>query len=103
MDFYPSITKDLLLISINHPGNFIVITDEQLEIILNCRKSTIHYKNSIWTKSTTENFDIPMGAYNSVQIADLVGDIYIKYFDQDYQTYANRLITRWWPHFYTRE
>ena len=76
MDFYPSITKESLLNSINHGRNFIDITDEQLEIILNCRKSTIHYKNSTWIKSITENFDVPMGAYDPTQIADLVG-IYI--------------------------
>ena len=62
MDFYPSITKELLLNSINHARNFINITDDQLEIILNCRISTIHYKNSTWIKSTIENFDVPIGA-----------------------------------------
>ena len=44
MDFYPSISKELLLNCINHTWNFIDITVEQLEIILNYRKSTIHYK-----------------------------------------------------------
>ena len=46
MDFYPFITKELLLNSINHARNFIDIIDEQLEITFNYRKSTIHYKNS---------------------------------------------------------
>ena len=55
MDFYPSITKESLLNSINHGRNFIDITDEQLEIMLNCRKSIIHYNNSTWIKSTTDN------------------------------------------------
>ena len=72
MDFYPSITKELLLNSINHSRNFIDITNEQLETILNCRKSTIHYKNSTLIKSTTVNFDVPMCSYDSAQLADLV-------------------------------
>ena len=42
-------------------------------MILNCWKSTIHYKNSTWIKSTTENFDVSMGTYDSTQITDLVG------------------------------
>ena len=37
MDIYPSITKVLLLNSINHASNFIDTTNEQLEIILNFR------------------------------------------------------------------
>ena len=61
MDFYSSITKELLLNSINYARNFIDITDEQLKIILNCRKSTIHYKNSTWIKSFTDNFHVPIG------------------------------------------
>ena len=85
MDFYPSIVKELLLNNINHARNFIDITDEQLEIILNSRKSTIHYKNSTWIKSTTDNSDVFRGAYDSVQITDLVSIyIYIRYFEQDY-------------------
>ena len=36
MGFYPSITKELLLDSINHGRNFIDITNEQSEIISNC-------------------------------------------------------------------
>ena len=40
-DFYPSIID-----SINHFRNVIDITNEQVEIILNRRKSTIHYKKS---------------------------------------------------------
>ena len=63
------IMKELLLNRINHARNFVDITDEQLEIILNCRKFTLHYKNSTWIKNTTDNFDIPMGAYDSTQIS----------------------------------
>ena len=81
MDFYPSNSKELLSSSINHAGNFIDIIDEQLEIILNCRKSTIHYKNSIWIKSTTDNFDVPLDACDSAQIANLMGNIYIYILD----------------------
>lgn len=34
------------------------------------------YNNSSWIKSNNNNFDVPLGAYNSAQIVDLVG-IYI--------------------------
>ena len=57
-----------MLNSINHARK----TNEELEIILNCRKSTIYYKNS----TSTDDFDVPM----STQIADLV-EIYIYILD----------------------
>ena len=76
IDFYPSISKDLVIKSINHAKNFIEITDEQIEIILNCRRSIITNKNVTWIKNYIDNFDVSMGAYDSAQVADLVG-IYI--------------------------
>ena len=59
MDFFPSLLKELLLNNINHTRSFIHIRDEQLEIILNRRKSTIHSKNSTWIKITTEILMFP--------------------------------------------
>ena len=48
----------------------------QIEIISTCRKSFLTDNKSIRIKNCTDNFDISMGAYNSTQIADLIG-IYI--------------------------
>ena len=55
MDFYPSITMELLLNSINHARKCIDINLEQLEIIVHYRKSTVHYKNSTWIKVLETN------------------------------------------------
>ena len=44
-----------------------------VEIILACRKSILSDNRRTWVKSHVDNFDIPMGVYDS---ADLVG-IYI--------------------------
>ena len=41
IDFYPSITKNLLIDSINYARKYIDITNEQYEIILACRKTVI--------------------------------------------------------------
>ena len=72
IDFYPSITKELLLLSINLARNYTDITQEELA----CRKSVLVYNTTTWEKKTTNNFDITMGSFDSAQIADLVG-IYI--------------------------
>ena len=52
---------------------YIDITNEQYEIILACRKTVIKNNDSTWVKNGLENFDVPMGGYDSSQIADLVG------------------------------
>ena len=73
IDFYPSITKNILIDSINYARKYIDITVEQYEIILACRKTVLKNNDSTWVKNGLDNFDVPMGGYDSSQIADLVG------------------------------
>ena len=75
-EFYPSITKELLVRILNHARVYTDITEEEIEIILASRKSVLSDSHRSWVKSHVDNFDIPMGAYVSAQVADLVG-IYI--------------------------
>ena len=75
IDFYCSITKELLLLSINLARNYTDINQEELDIILAYRKSVQCYKKT-WEKITTDNFGITMRSFDSVEIADFVG-IYI--------------------------
>ena len=73
IDFYPSITKNILIDSINYARKYIDITIEQYEIILACRKTVLKNNDSTWVKNGLDNFDVPMVGYDSSQIADLVG------------------------------
>ena len=41
IDFYPSITKNILIDSINYTRKYVDITKEQYEIILACRKTVL--------------------------------------------------------------
>ena len=63
----------ILIESINYAREYIDITKEQYDIILACRKTVLGNNGTIWIKSGPMNFDVPMGAYDSPQIADLVG------------------------------
>ena len=65
-----------MLQSINWPWNYTDITKEELDIIIAYRKSVLVYNNNTWQKKTTDNFDVAMGLFDSVEISDLVG-IYI--------------------------
>ena len=76
IEFYPSIIRELLVKSLNHVRENTDITEEQVEIILACRKSVLSDNRTTWVKSHVENFDVPTGAYDTAQVADLVG-IYI--------------------------
>ena len=73
IDFYPSISKNILIDSINYSRKYVDITKEQYDIILACRKTVKKNNESTCGKSGSENFDVPMGGYDSSQIANLVG------------------------------
>ena len=74
IDFYPTISKNILIDSINYARKYVGITKEQNDIILACRKTVLKNNESTWVKRGSENFDVPMGGgYDSSQIADLVG------------------------------
>ena len=41
IEFYPSISKELLPKTLNHARNYVDITDEIIDIVLTCRKSIL--------------------------------------------------------------
>ena len=62
IEFYPSITKELLVRSLNHAREYTDITEEEIEIILASRKSVLSDGGRSWVKNHVDNFDVPMGA-----------------------------------------
>ena len=73
-EFYPSITKHLLLKAIEHAKLYTSITQQELDIILHARKSLLFSKNKPWEKTINESlFDITMGSYDGAEICELVG------------------------------
>ena len=71
--FYPSITSELLEAAINWAKQFCDISDDDINIIFESRKSTLVFKGDIWVKKSNPNFDVAMGSYDSAEICDLVG------------------------------
>lgn len=64
IDFYSSISRDLLVDCINFAKNHMDITDDEINIILTARKSLLASNDSTWIKCQNDNFDVPMGAYD---------------------------------------
>ena len=57
MNFYPSITKELLTKSINYAKSITAIEEEVITTILHSRKSFLFNKTSIWVKKDQPDFD----------------------------------------------
>ena len=72
-DFYPSISKDLLINSIIFAKKYTNITKNELDIILACRRFISINNYNTWVKNLTDNFDVTMGLFDSSLIAELVG------------------------------
>ena len=71
VNFYPSISKELLLQNISLARNYTDLTKKELGIILACRKFVlVYHDNTAYFDVTTYNFDVTMGSFDS---ADLVG------------------------------
>ena len=74
VNYYPSITEGLLMKALHFAKQFTPITDEEIDLILHCRKSVLVGKDgSLWIKKDNANFDVAMGSYDSAEICDLCG------------------------------
>ena len=72
-EFYPSITLELLTEAIEFAENFVTISDEEKEIILQAKQSLLYDKNTPWVKKNNPTFDVGMGSFDSAECCDLVG------------------------------
>ena len=71
--FYPSITDTLLRKSIDFASTYVNITEQDKHIIFHSRKTFLFFDGDPWIKKNGENFDVPMGGYDSAEVSDLVG------------------------------
>ena len=73
VNFYPSISPNLLNQALKWTEQFVNISAEDQRIILASRKSFLVKNGEFWAKKENPEFDVPMGAYDSAEICDLVG------------------------------
>ena len=73
VNFYPSITQELLEQALNWASQFTPISNEDKDIIFQARKSLLYFEGSHWTKKSSPNFNVPMGSYDGAEICDIVG------------------------------
>ena len=70
--YYPSITEELLIKSLNFAQKYICITGKEMDIILQSRRTFLFKDGTPWTKKKG-NFDVGMGSYDSAEISNLCG------------------------------
>ena len=87
VDFYLSITRNLLLKAINFARSVTPIQDKFIETILHSRKALLFNTNDVWFKKDNPDFDVTMGSYDGAEVCELVElyipDILTKEFSHD--------------------
>ena len=76
-NFYPSVSKELLLKVITDAKTLVNISDKEINTIMHSRKSLLFNKADIWIKKNRDpDFEVTMGGFDGAQLCELV-DLYI--------------------------
>ena len=86
VDFYPSISEDLLNRALDFAGKYTEISSMDKEIILNARKSMLFGQEKAWIKKGTGLFDVTMGCFDGAEICELVGRLPSQSSQRKYRT-----------------
>jgi hypothetical protein len=74
IEFYPSISEELLKKALKFASKFDTITDQEENIIIQTKKSLTFYENTPWCKKDTRSlFDVTMGSFDGAETCELVG------------------------------
>ena len=73
VEFYPSITTDLLNRALDFAAKYIDITDNDRHIITHSKQSLILYNSNHWGKTTPNLFDVTMGSSDGAETCELIG------------------------------
>ena len=73
VDFYPSISEELLMKSIEYAQTITDVSAHTIEIIMHSRKSLLFNDGVAWIKKDGSLFDVTMGSYDGAEVCELVG------------------------------
>ena len=74
VEFYPSISIDLLSEALQFASEYDTITDNERHIIFQAKSSLLYSYGEPWGKETLANlFDVTMGSYDGAESCELVG------------------------------
>ena len=85
VDFYPSISIDLLTAASDFASSYDNITDDERQIIIHAKQSCLFHSGEQWAKKSSSNlFDITMGSYGGAESCELVGSFLLHLITQKY-------------------
>ena len=73
VNFYPSITSDLLNKAIDFAREYVNRTEDEREIIMHAKRSYLIHNGENWSKKSTDKFDVTMGSFDGAETCELVG------------------------------
>lgn len=74
VEFYPSISEELLNETLNFASDTINLDKDTIDIIRHSRKSFLFNDQYVWKKKSNDSFfDVTMGSYDGAEICELVG------------------------------
>ena len=73
VEYYPSISEDLLTKAINFAKSITPIENKIIHTIKHCRKSLLFNKEEVWVKKDNPDFDVTMGSFDGAEVCELVG------------------------------
>ena len=74
IDFYPSITQELLTKAIDFAMTYDNISNNERDIIMHTKQSLLYHDGTPWCKKNNANhFDVGMGSYDGAECCELVG------------------------------
>ena len=88
VEFYPSISENLLWKALHFAKQYTDIKQESIDIIMHSRKLLLFCDGNTWVKKGNQLFDVTMGSYDGAEICELVGLFLLKHmeniFDREY-------------------
>ena len=77
VDFYPSISEELVIRSLKFAGKYTNVPNEDLSLIKNACKSVLYEQGNLWRKKRANNisslFDVAQGSFMGAELCELVG------------------------------
>lgn len=74
VEFYPSITRDLLQSALTFAQQYTAIKPSEIDIIMHARKSLLFENGRAWQKKEKDGtFDVTMGSFDGAEACELVG------------------------------
>ena len=74
VEFYPSISEELLECGLDFAANYVTISDVDRNIILQAKQSLLFNNGNPWKKrNTNTTFDVTMESYDGAETYELVG------------------------------